>query len=113
MALLRDLSPELQAHRQQLLNDCNANADIHFDLKSDKDPYFVTRLKLDSFDDDHKLDGRAEKLFAELVDIGYEKHDEDGEWSVMEIHALLMDALDKDMDLDDTDLFSDLLKLFK
>jgi hypothetical protein len=112
MALLRNLSPELQAQRQAMVDDCAAHIDVSTDLKVSEDPYFIYRARLDEFDDNHDLDGIAEGYFERLERAGFAKTEEDGEWTVIEIHALILDALDDDLDLEDVDLFKDLLQLF-
>lgn len=112
MALLINLSPELQAERQALVDICAGLIETE-STPLEKDPFFEARSAIDAFDDDHDLNGTAEQIMEDLVRNGFDASVEANKpWSVIEIHDLVLDTLDNDLDLEDTDLFRDLLQLF-
>lgn len=112
MALLVNLSPELQAKRKALVDTCAGLIETDF-TPLEKDSFFEARAAIDAFDEDHDLNGVAEQIMEDLVRNGFDVSVEANKpWSVIEIHELVLDTLNNDLDLEDTDLFRDLLQIF-
>lgn len=67
---------------------------------------------LDAFDKEHGISFEAEIIFSNLKLKGFVLTKESQPWTVIEIHDLVDDLLNRDLDLEDIDLFGDLLFLF-
>ena len=111
MALFSKMSSDLKAQRDALVFACEETMDQGVD-QSGSDPYLAARDELFAFDEEHGLTGEAETIMADLIRNGFMPMDADKPWSVIEIHDVVLEKLGQDLDLEDTELFGDLLQLF-
>lgn len=112
MALYRNLSDDLKAQRDALVAACAAHVDVNEEYPDGQDPFFEARAAVDEFDELHGLDHRAEDIMERLSKSDVNLNEGGAEWTVIDIHDLVSDALGDDLDLEDVDLFQDLLCLF-